>query len=165
LTTNRRYASVGIEKLSCHFSASHIIKTPDIVEGIHGHNYYVELEIFGKIGNDDLVYDFIYLEELLKQITSEWDHFLLLPQHNKEIIFKEKGENLEITYGDRFYSIPVNEVKLLNCKNTSTEILAKMIGEKFSFALNDNKTQEIISAIKVIVWETPHYFASYILHL
>lgn len=165
MTTNRKYASVGIEKLSCHFSASHLIKTPDIVEAIHGHNYYVELEIVGKIGSDDLIYDFIYLEELLKKITSEWDHFLLLPQHNEEIKLEEKGENIEITYGDRFYSIPENEVKLLNCKNTSTEILARMIGEKFSSSLNDNKEHRNISAIKVIVWETPHYFASYNLHL
>lgn len=165
MTSQRKCASVGVEKFSCHFSASHIIKTADIVEGIHGHNFQVEIEIFGKIGSDDLVYDFIYLDRLLKKITSEWDHFLLLPQHNEEINYKEKGENLEITYGDRFYSIPVTEIKLLNCKNTSAEIIAKLIGEKFSLALKDNKTQEIISTIKVIVWETPHYFASYSLHL
>ena len=142
-----------------------MIKTSDIVEGIHGHNYYVELEIFGKIGSNDLIYDFIYLEGLLKRITSEWDHFLLLPQHNEDIKYKERGENLEITYGDRFYSIPATEVKFLNCKNTSTEIFAKMIGENFFKALNNHKAQENFTAIKIIVWETPHYFASYTLHL
>ncbi len=165
MATPSNCASVGIEKFSCHFSASHLIKTPDIVEGIHGHNYHVELEIFGKIGSDDLVYDFIYLEGLLKKITSEWDHFVLLPQYNEEINYKTEGENLEITYGDRFYSIPANEIKLLNCKNTSTEVFAKLIGEKLASLINDNKKQEFISAIKVIVWETPHYFASYTLHL
>ncbi len=76
------------------------------MEGIHGHNYYVELEVFGKIGKDDLIYDFIYLEEILEKITSEWDHFLLLPKHNEVIIYEEKGDNLEIKYHDRFYSIP-----------------------------------------------------------
>ena len=165
MTTHKKHASVGIEKLSCHFSASHLINTSDIVEGIHGHNYYVELEIFGKIGSNDLVYDFIYLEGLLKRITSEWDHFVLLPQHNEEIKYKKKGENFEIAYGDRFYSIPVAEVKLLNCSNTSTEIFAKMIGENFSKELNNHEAKENISAIKIIVWETPHYFASYTLHL
>jgi 6-pyruvoyltetrahydropterin/6-carboxytetrahydropterin synthase len=165
LTTQRKHASVGIGKLSCHFSASHLILTSDIVEGIHGHNYYVELEVFGKIGKDDLIYDFIYLEEILKKIASEWDHFLLLPKHNEGIIYEEKGDNLEIKYHDRFYSIPRTEVKLLECKNTSAEIFAKIIAEKYSSALSENKTKDVLSAITVILWETPQYYASYNLYL
>ena len=165
MATQRKHSSVRIGKFSCHFSASHLILTADIVEGIHGHNYYVELEVFGKIGKDDLIYDFIYLEKVLKKITSEWDHFLLLPKHNEVIIYEEKGDNLEIKYHDRFYSIPLTEVKLLNCKNTSAEIFAKLIAKKFSSELNDNKTKDVISAITVIIWETPHYSASYNLYL
>ena len=165
MTKKQNYSSVGIDKLSCHFSASHLILTPDIVEGIHGHNYYVELELIGNIGKDDLLYDFIELEGLMKNIISEWDHFLLLPQNNEEITFKEKGENLIFTYGDRFYSIPKAEVKLLDCNNTSTETLAKIISEKISLALSNNVSKADIAAIKVIIWETPHYYASYTLHL
>ena len=165
MTIHKNRTSVGIGKFSCHFSASHIILTSEIVEGIHGHNYYVELELLGDIGRDDLLYDFIFMDGLLEKIVSEWDHFLLLPKNNEGITYKEKSDNLEFAYQDRLYSIPLTDVKLLDCRNTSAETLARLISQKISSHLPEDETKDAISTIKITVWETPHYYATYCLYL
>ena len=157
--------SIKIHKHSNHFSATHFLSTKNFIEGLHGHNYYFEVELYGKLSSDDLVYDFISLDKSLKEFTSEWDHLTLLPRHNKRMKLKENGANVDIQYGDRFYSIPQCEVKFLECKNVTTEILTRILAKKIVILLGHEGKNDNLTKVKVVIWETPLYSASHTIHL
>ncbi|MHA1995322.1 MAG: 6-pyruvoyl trahydropterin synthase family protein [Candidatus Hodarchaeales archaeon] len=158
-------ASVGLHKFANHFSASHILLTEDFSEGLHGHNYYVEIELFGRTNDDEIIINFLSLDKYLTDILSQWDHYTLLPSKNKELKFEEIGNNYEIHFGDRFYSIPRNEIKLLNCSNVTAEFLAKTIATQVTEYFQPKNDKTNIEEIIVHLWETPFYFASYSIHL
>jgi 6-pyruvoyl-tetrahydropterin synthase len=157
--------SIKIHKISSHFSASHTVLTENLVEGIHGHNYYVEVELYGKLDKENMLFNFCSLDEILKNLISEWDHYTLLPRHNNNIQLTEKGANIEISYGDRFYSLPRQEVKILDCKNITTEILGNLLAQKIQSFLSQEEKSDNITKIKAVIWETPQYAASHTIHL
>ncbi|UCE12673.1 MAG: 6-carboxytetrahydropterin synthase [Candidatus Heimdallarchaeota archaeon] len=153
--------SVAIDRVSAHFSAAHALKTSQYEEGLHGHNYQVEMEIGGKMDTEDLVVDFVFLEDLLQQILSQWDHYVLMPMNNTYVTLSENDDNLEIQYGNRFYSIPKREIKLLNCVNVTTEALSRLLGEKIRAQLKKENLWDRIQSIRITIWETSCYRATY----
>ncbi|UCG03527.1 MAG: 6-carboxytetrahydropterin synthase [Candidatus Heimdallarchaeota archaeon] len=154
-------STVAIDRISAHFSASHALISENYEEGLHGHNYQVEIEIEGNLGTDNVIIDFIFLENLLSQTLSNWDHFVLLPSNNKNMKIRENKNNIEIKYGRRFYSIPRTEVKFLECSNVTTEALAQLLGEKMRSFLKKESFWKRIQTIKITIWETSVYRASY----
>ncbi|MFW9906193.1 MAG: 6-pyruvoyl tetrahydropterin synthase family protein [Candidatus Thorarchaeota archaeon] len=154
-------SSVAIDRVSAHFSASHVIVSDQYEEGLHGHNYLVEIEIEGNMDTDDFLIDFIFLEELLSQALSNWDHYVLLPSKNNKMKIREVEDKIEIKYGNRFYSLPKAEIKFLSCTNVTTEVLAQLLGEKLRALLYQEEFWKRIHTIKITIWETSIYRASY----
>ncbi|WP_455464757.1 6-pyruvoyl trahydropterin synthase family protein [Candidatus Hodarchaeum mangrovi] len=153
--------SITIDKASCHFSASHALISVNYAEGFHGHNYFVEVGVRGLVDNDELLLDFIYLENLLQKIASEWDHYVLVPSSNLYIKIKESNNNLVMEYFDRLYSIPKSEVKIISCSNVTTEALARIFGEKLVSCFKNEDFWPRIKGIKVTIWETISFHATY----
>jgi 6-pyruvoyltetrahydropterin/6-carboxytetrahydropterin synthase len=139
--------------------------TDDFSEGLHGHNYYVEIEIFGEVTNDGMIFNFLSLDKFLKDILSQWDHYTLIPSKNKDIIITEVENNFELQFESRFYSIPQNEVKLLECQNVTAEYLAKSVAIHVKEYLQPLNKKCNIKKLKVVLWETPTYYASYSIQL
>jgi 6-pyruvoyltetrahydropterin/6-carboxytetrahydropterin synthase len=161
LINHEAVTSIILHKYSTHFSANHALIAEGLIEGLHGHNYYVEIEFFGKVNSNGIVFDFLSLDKTVKSFVLEWDHYTLLPRRNKHSKYNKNGDNTEIKYGDRFYSIPTNEIKFLECGNITTETLARLFAEKIRvFLEQDGKTGDI-QIIKIVIWETPTYSASH----
>jgi 6-pyruvoyltetrahydropterin/6-carboxytetrahydropterin synthase len=153
--------SITIDKISAHFSAAHALISPQYEEGLHGHNYNVEVTIEGKIDHDGILIDYVFLEKLLNQIIAEWDHYVLIPSRNDYLKIRKKGLNLELDYGDRFYSIPENEIRILDCINVTTESVSRIIGEILYERLKKEDFWVKIRTLNVCVWETPKYKATF----
>ena len=152
--------SVAIDKIAAHFSASHALISDDIEEGLHGHNYQVGIEIEGKPDSDDIIIDFLYLDKMLNNLLSEWDHYVLLPSNNPNMEINVRENNLDIEYGIRFYSIPNDEVKVLDCTNVTTEALTRLLGEKVQNQLKEKEFWQRIERINITIWETSCYRAT-----
>lgn len=58
------------------FAASHFLtKYHGKCENLHGHNYKLEVTVVGEMGEDDLVYDFVELKDIVKaKIINQLDH-------------------------------------------------------------------------------------------
>jgi len=152
--------SVAIDKIAAHFSASHALISDDIEEGLHGHNYQVGIEIEGKPDSDDIIIDFLYLDKMLNNLLSEWDHYVLLPSNNPNMEINVRENNLDIKYGIRFYSIPNDEVQVLDCTNVTTEALTRLLGEKVQNKLKEKEFWQRIERINITIWETSYYRAT-----
>ena len=70
------------------FEAAHQLDkafSQECVECIHGHSYVVELFLVSESLDDmDMVLDFGYLKELIKDIKKKYDHSLILQKGWKE---------------------------------------------------------------------------------
>ena len=71
------------------FSSAHIIPAHSSCGFIHGHSYFVDVEIEGeRSGNYDFVVDFKDVKAVVRSICKKLDHRILIPINNKNMEFK-----------------------------------------------------------------------------
>lgn len=122
---------VRISKDYLVFSAGHFITyNGDICERLHGHNYRVAAEVHGPLDENHYVFDFIALRDALKAIVDELDHHMLLPTQHPQIRVVASEREVEATFADRRWVFPRGDCILLPMPNTTSELLARYIGER-----------------------------------
>ncbi len=122
--------TVRIDDPKTRFSASHFLADHDKCSRIHGHNYDVSVEVSGNLNEKYFVVDFFELKMLVKKITDQLDHRLLLPENSKEIHFKEEGSQIKVDIGEKHYEFPRSDVVLLPIEATTAELISKFIHDK-----------------------------------
>ena len=154
----REQYHVGVTKDYLVFSAAHFITYGgDICERLHGHNYRVAAEVHGQLDENHYVVDFIVVRNALEQIVQAWDHHMLLPTQHSEIRvapFSDAtfGEQVEVTFRDRRWIFPREDCILLEIPNTTTELLARLIGKKLLEAI-ETETSTRPTEVRVAVDE------------
>ena len=122
---------VRIEKVSLVFSAAHFITLGDgQCESVHGHDYRVAAEVFGPLGENQYVVDFIALEKILRDLIAPWDHQTLLPLEHPQIRVTATEEEVVARFGDRRWTFPRRDCQLLPLANTTSERLAEYLAER-----------------------------------
>jgi 6-pyruvoyltetrahydropterin/6-carboxytetrahydropterin synthase len=113
------------------FSAAHFITfAGNLCERLHGHNWGVEVEVEGPLDENQYVVDFIALRDLLKEITDELDHRMLLPTGHPTIGVDAGEREVEVTFEDRRWIFPREDCAILPVANTTAELLARYIGTR-----------------------------------
>ena len=154
----REHYHVEVTKDYLVFSAAHFITYGgDICERLHGHNYRVAAEVHGQLDENHYVVDFIVVRNALEQIVQAWDHHMLLPTQHSEIRvapFSDAtfGEQVEVTFRDRRWIFPREDCILLEIPNTTTELLARLIGKKLLEAI-ETETSTRPTEVRVAVDE------------
>lgn len=122
---------VRISKDDLVFSAAHFITlAADQCERLHGHNYRVAAEVHGPLGEDGYVVDFLAVHDGLRAIVGGLDHRVLLPTGHPSIRVEAAAEEVEVTFGTRRWIFPQNDCLLLPIQNTTTELLARYVGQR-----------------------------------
>ncbi len=121
------------------FSSAHIIPTHDFCGCIHGHSYFVDVEIEGEqSGEFEFVADFKDVKSSVRNICEKLDHKFLIPINNENMDFKNLKSNdnlhikdfknlnyLEFTIKNKDYKFPIEDCVLLPLKHTSAEELSQ----------------------------------------
>ena len=139
--------------LSFKFAAAHFVLGETGCERLHGHNYLVEVQIYGEQDEKkNLVIDFLELKPFVRQFVEELDHMILLPDDNPhlKIVKKENEYFVDFLPKNKKYVFPVYDVVLLPIKNTTVEEFARLLSDKLHplFAKHAN-----IEEIEVGVFE------------
>jgi 6-pyruvoyltetrahydropterin/6-carboxytetrahydropterin synthase len=122
------------------FSSAHIIPEYEKCGRLHGHTYAVHLKISGLPDKKGIIVDFSILKDILREIASELDHRILIPEKNNAVnILKEKN-NVKVSTLGKDYVFPLDDCVFLPIGSTSAENLADYILEKIlkKFTLPDN---------------------------
>jgi 6-pyruvoyltetrahydropterin/6-carboxytetrahydropterin synthase len=130
--------SVRLAKEHHVFSAAHFITfNGNVCERLHGHNYRVNVEVFGPLDENHYVIDFIALRDELKKITDALDHRMLLPTTHPLIRVTARGNEVEAVFtpDGRRWIFPQGDCLLLPVPNTTTELLAEHIGKQLLDAI------------------------------
>ncbi len=157
--------SIKVYKQYFNFSAAHFLIFKDgSREPLHGHNYYVKAAGLAPQLEEDVVFDFLDIKPIIREICDSLDHKVLLPKENESIKIEESNNNLQITTPDGSqFSFPKQDTLLLPLHNTSAERLAiyisdqvlKLVQERFNFQF---------SQLDIEVEETQGQSASYSSH-
>lgn len=147
--------TLHLAKQNFKFSAAHFLIFDDQhAERLHGHNYQVQVDIKTpseeELHADGYFLDFNVFKKYIKSRLDQWDEIVILPEKHKDMKFKKNGKCLEVSFRDRFYAFPLNEVLQLPVTNTSVEQLSRLLAEDFFAEFKKYGVQEI----KVYVAET-----------
>lgn len=122
---------VVINNTEIKFSACHFLKEPLKCSRIHGHNYYVSVEVESEVDENYFVIDFIELKQIVESLVEPLDHYVLVPELSKNLKITKKDESIEvITENNKKYLFPKCDVKFLPLEATTSEMLAKYIHSK-----------------------------------
>ena len=91
--------AVAVTKEDLVFAAAHFLTLPGHrCERLHGHNYRASVVVEGALeAETGYVLDFIALKALMRRLTEEWDHRVLLPTENPKLRLGRTGEAQQFT--------------------------------------------------------------------
>ncbi len=146
---------VRVSENDLAFSAAHFITLEDgTCERLHGHNYRVSAEVHGPLGESHYVVDFIALRDALRGIVGELDHHVLLPTGHPSIRVEAGPKEVEVTFAERRWVFPRSDCLLLPTANTTTELLARRVGERLLDEL-ESRLGARPSLVRIEVEESP----------
>ncbi|MDO5824520.1 6-pyruvoyl tetrahydropterin synthase family protein [Methanobrevibacter sp.] len=153
----------GIQS-NLRFSSAHVIPGHESCGFIHGHSYFVDVEIEGeRAGDFEFVVDFKDVKGYTKAVCNELDHRLLIPVYNNLIDFKDfdkendsisdlkENNSIHFKIDGKGYSIPCVDCVLLPLPYTSAEELSKYFAENLAEKLS--KTYDNLKYVAVCVNE------------
>ncbi|MCU0877593.1 MAG: 6-pyruvoyl tetrahydropterin synthase family protein [Pirellulaceae bacterium] len=135
--------SVRLTKEHHVFSAAHFITfNRDVCERLHGHNYRVNVVVYGPLDENQYVVDFIALRDELKALTDALDHRMLLPTGHPLLSVAPRttdhGPEIEVVFAPdgRRWVFPAGDCAILPIANTTAELLARYLGEQLLTSLS-----------------------------
>ena len=154
--------SIKVYKQYFNFACSHFLVFENGTrEPLHGHNYKVMVKGHASELKGDLVFDFLDIKPIVRDICNSLDHKLLIPKFNNKLqLFTQNANTVINTPDGSMFSIPTQDILMLPIHNTSAELLAqylcdeivKTTFEKYRFSFKE---------IEVEVEETPGQSAVY----
>jgi 6-pyruvoyltetrahydropterin/6-carboxytetrahydropterin synthase len=113
------------------FCAAHFLVASDgACERLHGHSYRLAAEIRGPLDQNQCVADFVAVRGALKAIVAELDHRTLLPSQHAVLRVVAREGGIEASAPGRRWIFPEKDCLLLPLANTTTELLARYVGER-----------------------------------
>ena len=153
--------TVHVSKDYLVFCCAHFITYEgSTCERLHGHNYRAAAEVEGPLDENHYVFDFIALKNLMRRITDELDHHVLLPTRSELIRVQEIEQRVRARFGDREWIFPREDCVLLPVENTTAELLARWIAQRLLHALAAEKSFRP-QRIRIEVEESFGQWASY----
>jgi 6-pyruvoyltetrahydropterin/6-carboxytetrahydropterin synthase len=154
---------VSVRKEDLVFAAAHFITLPGHrCESLHGHNYRAGVELAGALEPDAwYVFDFVALKQVMRRLTNELDHKVLLPTTNPTVTVQANGDSIAVSYDRRpRYVFPAGDCVLLPIPNTTVEMLAEYLAGRLKAELKAKGAAQV-SSLEIEVEENFGQSASY----
>lgn len=132
-------------------------------EPLHGHNYRVQIKGNALELDNDMVFDFLDIKPIVRDICNSLDHKLLIPRDNSKLRIEEREKNFIFrTMDESEFSIPKTDVLILPIENTSAERIACYLAYQIKDAVKAKFNFEF-KELEVEVEETPGQSAIFVL--
>lgn len=132
------------------FSSAHFVVEGERCERLHGHNYKVSVKLSGELNEIGYLVDFRVLKRITKRDCDSLDHKILVAEKNESLKIDFKANDVVISFKDKKFRFPKEDVLLLPIKNTSAELLASFLLKELKEKLSEFKN---LKRIKVGVAE------------
>jgi len=157
---------VTVTKEDLVFSSAHFITLAGHrCEALHGHNYRAGAVVEGGLEPENwFVLDFIALKRVMKRLTDEMDHRVILPRDNPKLTIAADAETVRVAYDGRpRYVFPSRDCVILPIPNTTVEMLAQYLAGRVrtELAAANGGGAVHLTAIEIEVEENFGQSASY----
>ena len=157
---------VSVTKDNIVFASAHFITfAGHRCETLHGHNYRVGAVVEGGLEPETwFVLDFAALKRVMKRLTDELDHRVLLPRDNPKLTITADGEAVRVAFDGRpRYVFPVRDCVILPIPNTTVEMLSQYLAGRVrtELAAANGGGAVHLTAIEIEVEENFGQSASY----
>lgn len=148
--------SIDLQKEAFKFSAAHFLIFPDgSAERLHGHNYRVFVEIEASLSRHGLVIDFKRVKPVVRALCDELDEHWLVPGEHPELRSTRLADGrIEVSYRERRYAVPAEDVIVLPVNNLSAENLAGWFGRELRRRLEAAFDDLRVRVLRLAVEET-----------
>ncbi|WP_297469635.1 6-carboxytetrahydropterin synthase [Thermococcus sp.] len=135
------------------FDSSHFLALPYESKclRIHGHTYNVDVEIWGELNENGMIFDFNHLSNLVKLL----DHRILV---SEKWVVQRSGGRVTVEKNGKRIELPEDEIVILDKPNVTAEYIAEWFAERIA-----EKAGENVKKILVKVWEDPRSYAEVVL--
>lgn len=161
---------IHLAKERFKFSASHFtIFGPNEAEALHGHNYYLSINIELKNSKleNGISIDFNVIKPILIDLCHDLDEKILLAKNSEflkiaEMTHENRYTQIECFVNSKFYSFPKEYVKLLSLENITCETLAQHMLNQFAQKIKSDSLENYkkMKTIEICVEETRGQAAS-----
>ena len=154
---------VSVTKEDLVFAAAHFITfSGHRCETLHGHNYRAAVMLEGALETDSwYVADFSVVKKIMRGLTAELDHKVLLPTTNPIVSVTPDGARVQVAVnGEPRYTFPLRDCVLLPIPNTTVEMLAQHLARRLRDELKGIGAKQL-RAIELEVEENFGQSASY----
>jgi 6-pyruvoyltetrahydropterin/6-carboxytetrahydropterin synthase len=151
---------VTVTKEDLVFASAHFITfAGHRCETLHGHNYRASAVVEGGLEPDTwFVLDFAVLKKLMKRLTDELDHRVLLPRDNPKLTITVDSETVRVAFDGRpRYVFPARDCVILPIPNTTVEMLSQYLAGR----VRQELAAVNLTAIEIEVEENFGQAASY----
>lgn len=154
--------SIKVYKQYFNFASSHFLIFKDGTrEPLHGHNYRVQLKGEACQLEADMVFDFLDIKPIVREVCDALDHRLLIPEQNPMLDIKLEEGSYRLTPPDgKPFIIPQDDVLLLPIPNTSAERLAIYLAKRIHHLVRERFNFNF-PKLEIEVEETPGQCAVY----
>ena len=129
-----------------NFSIAHFtIFSASERENLHGHNFQVECEVTGPVGEDGLMFDYALVKQALRAACEALDEQTILPEGSPHLALEEEGDYLVAVYGKERLPFLKRDVTTLPIANTTVEEFSRYLLERLCAdgRLTDKGVREI----------------------
>ena len=157
---------VTVTKEDLVFASAHFITLAGHrCEALHGHNYRAGAVVEGGLEPENwFVLDFVALKRVMKRLTDELDHRVLLPRDNPKLTIATDGDSVRVAFDGRpRYVFPTRDCVILPIPNTTVEMLAQYLAGRVrsELAMAGAGSALHLTAIEIEVEENFGQSASY----
>jgi 6-pyruvoyltetrahydropterin/6-carboxytetrahydropterin synthase len=139
---------VSVTKEDLVFAAAHFITfAGHRCETLHGHNYRVSVTLEGGLEPESwFVADFSVVKKIMRALTGELDHKVLLPTSNPIVAVTRDGARVLVAVsGEPRYVFPERDCVLLPIPNTTVEMLAQHLAGRLRQELAAGGVKQVTS--------------------
>ena len=139
---------IHVAKEDLNFAAAHFITfAGHRCETLHGHNYRAAVLLDGTLDSESwYVVDFSAVKKIMRKLTSDLDHKVLLPLENPRLQVTSRDGSVHVAYeGKPRYVFPERDCVLLPIPNTTVEMLATLLAGRLANELTAAGAKTITS--------------------
>jgi len=117
--------TIRLAKQNMKFSAAHFtIFSATERERLHGHNFFVEVDIHARMLGNGLCFDYGIYKTRIVALCRDLNEWVLLPTRSPHLRIEEDGELVHAVFADQRIPFLRSDVKLLPIENATLEEFA-----------------------------------------
>lgn len=139
---------IQVAKEDLNFAAAHFITfAGHRCETLHGHNYRAAVLLDGTLDPESwYVVDFSAVKKIMRKLTAELDHKVLLPLDNPRLQVVTRDGAVHVAYEQKpRYVFPEKDCVLLSIPNTTVEMLATLLAKRLARELAEAGAKTLTS--------------------